>query len=508
MRWRDVLRPVAMQRVALLAPESSLRDLLVAVGDSGTVELEDSRALGPEATATPAAERLQRLASAGVAPALAAGEPDLDAWERAGRVDLVAGEAQLQRWAAQAVKRGRVAALVGWLPSDALRPLADRVAPAGAAVVPMPRPAGAEPPTLLSQEGAARELAPLVETYATVPYADLNPSVVAGLAYVVMFGMMFADVGHGALLLLAAVAIRAGWWSALDRLRPFWLFVGGAGLASMVFGALYGEFFGPTGVVPVVWLAPLDHPVTLLGAAIGVGAVLLAGAYALGTVNRFREGGWRRATYASSGLAGVAVFVGLALVAGGVYVHRAWLAAAGGIVAAGGLAVAYAGLFAAAGGRGAGAAQAAIELFDLVVRLASNLVSFARLAAFGLTHAALGKVIWDASTGAAAHGTLGVAGAVVVFLVGNAVALALEGLVVGIQALRLEYYELFSRVFDGEGRPFRPWHVPLSNDPLGPEPASARSGDAAPTSVRPRGSAAPGTPPLGTVPLVPPEAPC
>ena len=49
-----------------------------------------------------------------------------------------------------------------------------------------------------------------------------------------------------------------------------------------------------------------------------------------------------------------------------------------------------------------------------------------------------------------------------IFLIGNAVALALEGLVAGIQALRLEYYELFSRVFDGEGRPFRPWHVPLS----------------------------------------------
>ena len=56
-----------------------------------------------------------------------------------------------------------------------------------------------------------------------------------------------------------------------------------------------------------------------------------------------------------------------------------------------------------------------------------------------------------------------------VFVVGNALAFALEGLVAGIQALRLEYYELFSRVFDGEGRPFRPWHVPLSTIPLDTE---------------------------------------
>ncbi len=212
----------------------------------------------------------------------------------------------------------------------------------------------------------------------------------------------------------------------------------------------------------MVWLAPLDHPVTLLVIAVAVGAVLLAGSYGLGTVNRFREGGWRRAVYAPSGLAGAALFLGLGVVAGGVYFDRAWLAVLGGVVAAAGLAVAYVGLFAAAGGRASGATQAGIELFDLVVRLASNLVSFARLAAFGLTHAALGLVIWQATTGAAAHGPVGVVGAVLIFLIGNAVALALEGLVAGIQALRLEYYELFSRIFDGEGRPFRPWHVPLN----------------------------------------------
>jgi V/A-type H+-transporting ATPase subunit I len=54
--------------------------------------------------------------------------------------------------------------------------------------------------------------------------------------------------------------------------------------------------------------------------------------------------------------------------------------------------------------------------------------------------------------------------------VGNAVTFALEGLVAAIQALRLEYYELFSRVFDSEGVPFRPWHVPITTEPL-TEPA-------------------------------------
>jgi V/A-type H+-transporting ATPase subunit I len=464
MRWREALRPVVMQRVAVLAPRDALRDVLVGVADEGTVALDEATS-GDDATrgAAPAGARLQRIPADGrVSAALSATAPDLDRCEQTGRLDLIAGEAQLEQRSAQAVTRGSVSALVGWMPARDIGDLSGRIAAAGGAVAPLPRPAGVQPPTLLPQAGASRQFAPLVETYATVPYADVNPSMIAGLAYVVMFGMMFADVGHGALLVLAAVAVRWRWSSRLERLRPVWLFLAGAGLASMVFGALYGEFFGPTHVVPVLWLAPLDQPVLLLGAAVAVGALLLAGAYAMGTVNRFREGGWRLAVYAPSGLAGVALFLGLGGVAAGMYLHLTWGVLLGGVVAVGGLAVAYVGLLVSAGGGPAGAAQAGIQLFDLVVRLGSNLVSFARLAAFGLTHAALGQVVWQATTGLWGHGPLGVGGAVLVFLVGNAVTFALEGLVAGIQALRLEYYELFSRVFEIEGRPFRPWHVPLS----------------------------------------------
>ncbi|HSO63492.1 MAG TPA: V-type ATPase 116kDa subunit family protein [Ornithinibacter sp.] len=462
MRWREAVSPVAMQRVALLAPRDELRELLVTVADEGTVGLDEvppgseSRARGP------ATERLVRLHSGDAAPARLAPKPlDLARCEEAGRLDLIAGEAQVEQRSGQSLAHGGVVGLVGWMPAHDMPHLAERLSPVGGAVVPVPRPAGVQPPTLLPTSGASRELAPLVETYATVPYADVNPSLIAGLAYVVMFGMMFADVGHGALLLLAAVAVRLQWWSRLATLRPVWLFLAGAGIASMVFGALYGEFFGPTGVVPVLWLEPLENPVELLGAGVAVGALLLAGAYALGSVNRFREGGWRAAVYAPSGLAGAALFLGLGAVAAGVHLGTAWLAVLGGVVALAGTATAYAGLLASAGGGAAGAAEAGVGLFDLVLRLGSNLVSFARLAAFGLTHAALGAVIWQATVGLWPQGGLGAVGAVLVFLLGNAVAFALEGLVAGIQALRLEYYELFSRVFDTEGWPFRPWHVPL-----------------------------------------------
>jgi V/A-type H+-transporting ATPase subunit I len=132
-----------------------------------------------------------------------------------------------------------------------------------------------------------------------------------------------------------------------------------------------------------------------------------------------------------------------------------------GLTAVVALALASIGFFVAAGGGASGAVQAAVEVFDLVIRLGANVVSFARLAAFGLTHAVLTWLVWQATVGLWGAGPAGAVAAVVVFVLGNAFAFGLEALVSGIQALRLEYYELFSRVFQLEGRPFRPWHIPV-----------------------------------------------
>ena len=99
-------------------------------------------------------------------------------------------------------------------------------------------------------------------------------------------------------------------------------------------------------------------------------------------------------------------------------------------------------------------------------------MSFTRLAAFGLTGAALGQVIWSGTTGLWAKGPSLWVPAALLFLVGNAVTFALEGLVAAIQALRLEYYEMFSRIFLSSGRQFRPWHVALAGkENSGEEPA-------------------------------------
>ncbi|MEU0644973.1 V-type ATPase 116kDa subunit family protein [Streptomyces umbrinus] len=459
--------PVRMQRVAIVAPRDELRETLVRIAEAGSVEIDRNDDGGPS-TRGAAAHRLQRLRAEPVTAVLSARPPDLDELEREGRVDLLAGEAQLEERIGSATRRGRVAALAGWCPVAEVAATAEHVAGVGGALVPLRRPRGVDPPTLLrgtdppvgphGRGGVRRSFTPLVRTYGTVPYADLDPTMPAGIVYVVMFGMMFGDAGHGLLLVALALLLRAGLPRRAAALRRLWPFVAGAGLASTLAGLAYGEFFGPTGVLPVLWLDPLDDPMRLLAAAVGLGAVLLALAYGAGIVNRWRENGPAAALYATTGIAGAALYLGLAAIAGHLWLHQAVYGIAGAVVAVGALALAGSGLYAGTGGGPGGVVQTGIQLFDMIVRIGSNVVSFARLAAFGLTHAALGAIVWDGTTALAGEGPIALLAAVLVFVTGNALAFALEALVAGVQALRLEFYELFSRVFESEGRPFRPWH--------------------------------------------------
>ncbi len=432
MPWREALSPMRMERIALVAPVEACRSVLDEVARQSVVELDLPYRPGD-------------------------------------------GDDEIDRAIEAAVVSGPVTGLVGWTATRDLPALAAALAPHGASVVPLVHPRGVEPPTLLVGAGRPRLSRTLVDTYGTVPYADVDPSRLAAFAYVVMFGMMFGDVGHGAVLVALGLVLRRARRPRLVGLHRAWLFVTGAGLTSIVFGALYGEAFGPTGLVPVLWLEPLTSPVALMLAALVVGAVLLGGAYALGTINRVREGGWAYALYARTGIAGSALFIAVGLVAWGVTASAPPLVTTGAVLAALALALIFAGLVVEAGGGATGVFQAVIEWVDTLARLGSNIVSFARLAAFGLTHAALLSVVWSGTTALWAPDWRA-ATAVLVFVLGNVLTFALEALVAGIQALRLEYYELFSRVFLSEGRPFRAWKPairPVVADPVSTGPATS-----------------------------------
>jgi V/A-type H+-transporting ATPase subunit I len=453
-----------MQRVAVVAPSVALREILAAVAELGVVEFE----VVPQGHDGELQEAMRRLEQAQPRlregpPRLAPAAPEPAALERADRWDLLAGEAELQRRAGAAVRRRSTAILAGWAPESAVQAVTSRVEQLGGGLVVLPRPAWIEPPTLLPEPRGSVHFRPLVETYGVARYEDVDPTPFAAATFVLMFGMMFGDAGHGLLLVLLGVLVRLLPWRRLDPLRKVWVLPVAAGLAAALFGVLYGEAFGPTGLIRPLWLKPLTSPVLLLLTGVAVGCGLLTLSYTLGTVNRWREGGPRAAVFAGPGLAGLALFAGACAAVIGVAVGVVALTWAGAVLALTGLVLLATGLALESGPGVAGVAGVVIELFDALVRLATNAISFARLAAFGMVHAAIGMLVWS-GTVALWSGRIGWFIAPLVFLAGNAVAFALEGLVAAIQALRLEYYELFSKVFVGEGRRFQPWHLEVAKE--------------------------------------------
>ena len=225
MSWLDAAVPVRMKRVALVAADESLRDMLVRVADAAAVEIgpaggdavtsgpaSDQPATGGETVlGGQAGRRLQRAGHPVAAAALAASRPDLDALEQAGRYELLAGEAQLEAYAAD-----RRQALRGQRPGrvDPGRPAGRGVGQPGRGGLlggPAPLPARDGSAHAGGGRPLRRSLSPLVQTYGTVPYADIDPTWLAWGAYVLMFGMMFGDAGEGVALIAVAAALRAGW---------------------------------------------------------------------------------------------------------------------------------------------------------------------------------------------------------------------------------------------------------------------------------------------------------
>ncbi len=456
MPWRDELLPQRMLRAAIVAPETRIRRVLVEIADAGVFE--------PDRPDVPGSGPFSALANQTVetaTPELSVLSVGADDPGRPDQAALLLGEASLEQRLSAARRLGQCLVLPGWIPSADIETIRHRIARFGGSIAEIPVRRGIIAPTAHVESSTGAALRPLVTTYATIPYRDIDPTLFAAAAYMVMFGMMFGDVAHGlAVVLLGLWAHHLGpdRRPAAYRAAPFLI---GAGIAAVAFGFLYGEAFGPTGLVPTLWIRPLDQPETLLVVGLVLGACLLAVTFILATVNRWRESGPAVALYDASGIGGSLLFAGVAAVVGGSIGSFPWLSQAGIGAAIIGALLTFAGLFVKAGPGPAGFAQAVVEMFDTVLRLGSNIVSFTRLAAFGLTHAVLTGVTWDGTVGLwERSGLLSRAGAIALFLGGNLAAFTLGALVGAIQALRLEYYEMFSRLFSTQGRPFEAWHIP------------------------------------------------
>lgn len=284
-----------------------------------------------------------------------------------------------------------------------------------------------------------------------VPSAsEADPSRLLAFVAPVMFGFMFADVGQGIVLMIVGAALRRR-YPATALLIP-------GGFAAALFGLLFGSVFANDAILPALWLRPLDRPLVMLEASLAFGAGVILLGLALDGVQHHWSGTGAQWWASSAGL--VLCYVAMICAP---FDRRAWWGFAAGLVwyLAGSAALAPSNQLSRLG-------TAAGESLETLLQLVINTISFVRIGAFALAHAGLGSAV----AGLAA--ILGAAGgarpaAWMMLIVGNALIIAIEGLVVGIQTTRLVLFEFFIRFLHGSGRPFHPLPMPAG----GAEPHSS-----------------------------------
>lgn len=327
--------------------------------------------------------------------------------------------------------------ITGWSVDDAGGSIAQALQRCGARALAHhpPPPPGMTPPLVLANPAWAAPFEFFSRALGMPAAADADPSQLLAIVVPLLFGFMFGDVGQG--LVLAAV----GWWLR-DRLAVGRLLFAG-GLAAIAFGFAFGSVFGLHGLVPALWLQPLDQPLTVLVVPLAAGAVLLLIGIGLDGLQAHWRGRLREWIVLEAPL--VPVYLG---------VLAAFADARLLLVAALGVLLHLAGH--ALHARRAGAAFVALgELLEKTLQILINTLSFARVGAFALAHAGLSSAI--ESLMQASDNTLVRA---LVLIAGNAVVLVLEALVVSIQTTRLVLFEFFIRFVSAGGRSFRPLPAP------------------------------------------------
>lgn len=347
------------------------------------------------------------------------------------------------RWylnhAADTLGEGPLNKVCGWTTAKPGQ-LRQALAQAGIqAIIRSPRPpATAAAPVASAADWWASPFRPLVELIGPPGRQEVDPSGLLALVVPLLFGYMFPDLGHGLLLALGALALSHRW--------PQVRFLVPCGISAMIFGLLAGDVFGLHGLIPPLWVSPLEDPLLILAIPMGFGALLLMLGLALAGI----QARWRGETRQWLWKDGAMVVLYAAVLAGLQYPPAYWLAGLAGLqFLAAGLAQAP------LGDRLARLPGMIGDLVLGVFELGINTLSFLRVGAFALGHAALSQAIVTL-----AQATDCIWGWWVVMVLGNLFALALEGLLVFVQTTRLVLFEFFIRFLRGEGRAFRPVQQP------------------------------------------------
>ncbi|MDR3279150.1 MAG: ATPase [Synergistaceae bacterium] len=360
---------------------------------------------------------------------------------------------------------GGMYVLSGWIPEDTyenVRAHIERDAPRTSVTVEQVKnvaSSGVRIPTMLRNNKVVRAFQDVVALYSVPSYGEVDPSPFVAITFILFFGFMFGDAGHGVLLWLAATYL--GKKRILNRSLAYVMKC--ASCSSMVFGLLYGSVMGMEPKwLPALWLSPMHDTGKLFAVAIAFGVVMISVGMILNMIIRYRERDFGRLLFDGQGFAGlfvywgssIAIYISVMNVKTPFPVAYLWYVI---------LAMLILTLFRDTLARTllhqhVEHESAALQIFEVLHNLMNyftNTASFVRLAAFALNHVALSFAVLMISK---MMGRLpgGMMLKILVLVLGNLFIVGLEGLIVFIQVLRLEYYEFFGKFYRGGGNVFKP----------------------------------------------------
>jgi V/A-type H+-transporting ATPase subunit I len=299
-------------------------------------------------------------------------------------------------------------------------------------------------PTKLNNPPIFRPFESIVNSYGIPSYRGIDPTIFTSLSFLLLFGIMFGDLGHGLILILAGVALYS-----IRLLRRFAIFPVILGVSSAIFGTIFGEFFGTHPFDPI-WFSPFKEPEKAMLFAVYLGVIMVTFGFVLRLIEYTMENKKEDLFLSGHGLPGFifylsSLFFVFSVVnrnSGKIVLIESIVIGVSAVVVVGGVPLKDA---VKEGFNSSKFLFSLGELIHLSLAMISNTLSFIRVAAFNIGHVILTMSLIEISS--LIGKMIGVGGSTTLIF-GNIFIIGLEGMIVFIQGLRLEYYEFYSRFFE------------------------------------------------------------
>ncbi|MCR4741629.1 MAG: ATPase [Treponema sp.] len=329
----------------------------------------------------------------------------------------------------------------------------------------------------------------MIFSYGAPLYGTIDPTPFVAIFFTILFGFMFGDLGQGLVFLLvgflmAAKIIKFGGW---EKFGPVFIAIG---ITSSIMGLLTGEFFSNetllepfsywiTGLfgnahAPILKLMPSQDPNSIkvmfavFGVAVGIGFIINSIGLLLNFINNLILKRWGEAFFGKNGMAGFVFYWYVVATVIRVVVFKHQIAIYDWVIIGLSLFLAsFAEPFERAlahekpllkDGVLAYLIGGVVEVIEVLSGYLSNTVSFIRVGAFALSHAVLDYMIMILTNLCGGPASVG---GIFVLIFGNVIVVVLEGMIVAIQVIRLQYYEFFSKFFHETGKEFKPFKFEL-----------------------------------------------